>query len=141
MKGIVWSDRGIICSQVYFGLCIDAKTYAETLDLHEVPFSNRTNFLKTEHSDATTHFYNAHNGRRVALVCLNAELSAKHTPIQVAGLLIHEGVHIWQDICEYMGEDAPSIEFEAYSIQWITQELMEAWVEMTVKNRKRKKTT
>lgn len=43
--------------------------------------------------------------------------------IEVHGLILHEAVHIWQRLKELMGEDSPSIEFEAYSIQAIAQDL------------------
>lgn len=45
-------------------------------------------------------------------------------PVEVAGLLIHEAVHIWQEWCEYYGEVAPGREQEAYAVQAIAQELM-----------------
>ncbi|MEG2114568.1 MAG: hypothetical protein RRZ38_11845 [Hafnia sp.] len=40
------------------------------------------------------------------------------------GLIVHEAVHIWQEIKMMMNEASPSIEFEAYSIQRISQDLM-----------------
>lgn len=40
------------------------------------------------------------------------------------GLVIHESVHIWQEIKKMMRESEPSIEFEAYSIQRIAQDLL-----------------
>lgn len=42
---------------------------------------------------------------------------------QVHAMLLHEAVHVWQHIRERMGEDTPSSEFEAYSIQRIAQDL------------------
>ncbi|MDC4442181.1 hypothetical protein OHV35_01985 [Acinetobacter baumannii] len=45
--------------------------------------------------------------------------------IQVYGLLLHEAVHIWQIVKRRMGEREPSVEFEAYSIQAIAQDLFE----------------
>jgi hypothetical protein len=42
-------------------------------------------------------------------------------------MLVHEAVHVWQFHCENIGEREPSIEFEAYSIQAVSQFLMEAY--------------
>jgi hypothetical protein len=49
------------------------------------------------------------------------------TGLQVAALLVHEAVHVWQLFRESIGEHGPSKEFEAYSIQAISQRLMERY--------------
>lgn len=40
-------------------------------------------------------------------------------PIGVAGMLVHEAVHVFQRYCAYIGEHEPSKEFEAYAIERI----------------------
>jgi len=37
---------------------------------------------------------------------------------------IHESVHVFQKLCEYIGEETPSAEFEAYTIANIAKTLM-----------------
>ncbi|MFH3942297.1 hypothetical protein ACJBLD_17075 [Acinetobacter nosocomialis] len=54
--------------------------------------------------------------------------------IQVYGLLLHEAVHVWQFVKRRMGEHEPSVEFEAYSIQAIAQDLFEMFEASEVKN-------
>lgn len=49
--------------------------------------------------------------------------------LQTHGLLLHEAVHIWQRVKILMGEKEPSIEFEAYSIQRIAQDLFSMFEE------------
>ncbi len=47
--------------------------------------------------------------------------------VTIHGLLLHEAVHIWQRAKHLMGEKEPSIEFEAYSIQRIAQDLFDMY--------------
>lgn len=49
--------------------------------------------------------------------------------IENYGLIVHEAVHIWQEVKDRMKEDSPSCEFEAYSVQAIAQDLFELWNE------------
>lgn len=60
--------------------------------------------------------------------------TADKDQIQVYGLLLHEAVHIWQIVKRRMGESEPSVEFEAYSIQAIAQDLFEMYEESEVKH-------
>ncbi|MDS7931844.1 hypothetical protein RMB13_20625 [Acinetobacter sp. V102_4] len=60
--------------------------------------------------------------------------TADKDQLQVYGLLLHEAVHVWQIVKRRMGEREPSIEFEAYSIQAIAQDLFEMYEASEVKS-------
>lgn len=65
--------------------------------------------------------------KRYCLVSLNLITIAELDPIDIATVLVHEAVHVFQQHCKNIGEDNPSEEFEAYSIQHISQQLMIAY--------------
>lgn len=48
------------------------------------------------------------------------------TPSQLAGICAHEATHVWQFMVEMIGEENPSYEFEAYTIQSLTQGLLDS---------------
>lgn len=49
------------------------------------------------------------------------------TPQMVVELLAHEAMHVWRDLRKTVGEDKPSSEFEAYAIQHIISDLLDAY--------------
>lgn len=53
---------------------------------------------------------------------------------QIHGLLLHEAVHIWQELKIKMGEESPSAEFEAYSVQSIAHNLFDMYEESEHEN-------
>lgn len=62
---------------------------------------------------AATHLYD--DEKIVVLL----DKKANVTDSEKAALLVHESVHVWQEIRKRMGEKEPSCEFEAYSVQSI----------------------
>jgi hypothetical protein len=78
-------------------------------------------------------------GDSVVLVHLNREVARRHTEIEIVGLLAHESTHAFQAVCRTMGEDRPSPEFEAYTIQAITQFMFMAMIDTWGPPRRRKR--
>lgn len=115
-------------------MCYSEADFRDELKRMQLPSEKWPTFLTTEHADATTHKFIAPKGHKpCAIVCLGRTKGVSLE--QVHGLLVHEAVHIWQWIRERIGEDSPSSEFEAYSIQAIAQEMMLSYAN----HRKRKK--
>lgn len=120
---IKWLDRNISALGPYLCLCLSEDEYKQAFkDINEIPIGP---WLSTPQSNATSHFLTASSGL-CAVVCLGD--CSKRNPIEIATLLVHEAVHVWQEWCDYYGENNPGNEQEAYAIQNIAQELMNAYV-------------
>lgn len=64
------------------------------------------------------------------LVTLRDELEKTHTPLEISGVMVHECVHVFQFLKNVIGEDDPGMEMEAYTIQYIYTNMMNAFEEM-----------
>lgn len=115
-----WLDRRIACPGHYLSLVLSQEEFDAALRHCRVPTGAA--FLKTERSHATTHYFNNPSGQLVCIVALGD--TTGRNAIEIAGLLVHEAVHVWQQHCESIGETHPAVEQEAYGVQSIAQELM-----------------
>ena len=77
---------------------------------------------------AQVEFFNVDNSV-LAVVQINNR--KKQKPDWINAIIIHESVHVWQEIREMMYEKEPSSEFEAYSIQQIALDLMSEFKELS----------
>lgn len=107
-------------------LCVTPDQFYKHLRKIKVPIGEQPEYLDSDDNDAVVHFLKSPTKKRHAVVCVSSQTGESLS--KVMALLVHEAVHIWQWQCEFMGEDDPSREFEAYSIQAISQLLMEAYI-------------
>lgn len=116
-----WLDRSVSRPGPYLCLCLNQREFDNALRHCKIDLKVWLN----RRADATTHFFDNDKGERVCVVCLAA--TGKQTGAQIAALLVHEAVHIWQEFCEMIGERYPASEQQAYGIQAIAQTLMEEY--------------
>lgn len=129
-----WLDR-TATPLPFYCLCLSEAALQHELGMLEVPKPDWPTFMASPTANATTHlFYKL--PKRVAIVTMNPAHAAKQDPIVVAGLLVHEAVHIWQFHVHNIREENPGDEHEAYSVQWISQQLMWSYIDQT-RRRKR----
>lgn len=122
-----WLGRSLIVND-YLGVCISEKSYLK--EMRELGINYPNSWLSAD-ANATTHFLVNKDGKRATIVCIRPNQT--NTGIQMAALIAHESAHVFRHYCDYIGEDRPSSEFEAYSIQAIFQELAEGYLELTDK--------
>lgn len=103
-----------------FGYCPNEKAWRrhmKALKLKE-PYPSNDGSITRFEKDGVVH----------CIMTINA--SQERTGVEIVGLIVHESMHIWQEVLSYMQEREPSSEFEAYSVQAIVQGLLEAYTQV-----------
>lgn len=113
-----WLDRRIAQPGPYLMLCLSEKEYLAVMKSIKC---NHFDDWVSPNADATAHHLTNAKGV-MSIVCLRGWVG--RNPVEVAGMLVHEAVHVWQWYAEKMGERNPGSEQEAYAVQAIAQELM-----------------
>lgn len=121
-----WLNRDLIVGP-YLALCTAEVDFHKVLRHCAIPKMDWPEWIQTPQADATCHFLKNPKQELCAVVCLRLREGVEG--LQVASLLVHEAVHVWQEFKEHIGEHSPSREFEAYSIQAISQRLMQAYAD------------
>lgn len=121
-----WLDRGVACPGPYLALVLSQAEFDKAMRHCQQP---SVPYLATQRADATTHIFANAKGETVAIVALG-DVTGR-SGVEVASLLVHEAVHVWQEHCASIGERHPACEQEAYGIQAISQELMAEYARRT----------
>ena len=70
-------------------------------------------------SEAVAQMHTIAGKRRLYVVCLDRSLHSGRQDI--AESIVHEATHVWQAVCEHIGETAPGIETGAYTMEAIVR--------------------
>lgn len=114
-----WLDRRIAAPGPYLTLCLSQEEFRDAMTHLKAP--DIPSFV-SPNANATTHIFNHEKGGVCCVVCMRGWEG--RNPIEVAGMLVHEAVHVWQAYAEDIGEKYEGAEQEAYAIQAVAQELM-----------------
>ena len=128
-----WLDRSLITGP-FVCLCITEAQFHQVLKGLGIPKADYPAFLCSGTADASCHFVQNRKDKSTASI-VTLRNAPKISKIQKYALLVHEAVHIWQEYRHGIGEKSPSAEFEAYSVQAISQKLMLAFDKLTAKKR------
>lgn len=115
MKKIKYFDLAMI--PMYFGFTTDGKAFE--LEMRRLGVENPPLFVGK--TPAATHsLLNKKTGKIISIVCLDLT-RLKGDRNSLFALLVHEAVHVWQNALQAMGAETPHGEFEAYTIQYLSQ--------------------
>lgn len=127
---MTWLDRSLITGP-YLSLVLSEKAFIETLRGLGIKKGEGPDWIKAPQADATTHWMDHPDGSLACIIALRQRDDMEG--IQIAAMLAHEAVHVFQVYCKHIGERKPSPEFQAYSVQAITQNLMYAYAEQSAR--------
>lgn len=127
MKKPNWLHRDLIRGS-YLCLCVNEEEFASVKRYLKV--NDPVDFPGTGCGRVREY----HKDGKMTCVVLLGDVSANE-PLEIVGLLTHEAVHVWQVFCDHINEHEPSREFEAYSIQAISQRLHYAYREQALGHR------
>jgi hypothetical protein len=116
------ADKVVWCRQGWYPVAY-AFVPSEKAWRAEMRRMNATDDYPT--SDARTVTFEKDGSMRIFVTC--AERLDGRDPMGIVCLLVHEAVHVWQQMCEHCGDRDASHETEAYAIQRISGELMAAY--------------
>ncbi|CAB3905298.1 hypothetical protein LMG2828_04716 [Achromobacter piechaudii] len=101
-------------------LCLTEAEYARAV--RHCAVRSPEGWIDEERQTACVHTWEK-DGSLVCVVCLASD-SLEQDPVAVILTLVHEAVHVFQRLCDSIGENHPSREFEAYSIERIAEALI-----------------
>lgn len=120
-----WLPRDLIVGP-YLMLATSEEQFRAGFAHCEVPAHKQPDVWIRPGMDAQATYLENPNGELVCIVSIRVRDGVDG--VQIAALLVHEAVHVWQEYRFRIGELEPSREFEAYAIQSIAQRLMQAYV-------------
>lgn len=121
---IIWIDRGF--QPTWLCYLPDVESIKEFGKIYDIP-EEQLKFHKSAgrcvtilNEDKTSQIIGIYIGLSTD------EIKEQFNDIRFQGVVLHECVHAYQDIISFMGETSPGVEFEAYFIQGLYQEVMAA---------------
>lgn len=104
--------------RVYYTIVFNEKQKTKFLNKHGIPECA----VQSLDTDACMHALEGESGEVFCLIeCKNPESSVDYMM-----LIVHECVHVYQEMIKWCSEESPSAEFEAYSIQEISRNCVNA---------------
>lgn len=119
---IKWLNRNLAAHGPYLTLCTTQEQF--NLALRHLKLNTHGPYV-SNNAIATLHTFEHEKQVIVCIVCISKQDGRK--PSEIVGTLVHEAVHVWQEYAKYIGEDSPGKEQEAYAIQAIAQQLVQAY--------------
>jgi hypothetical protein len=101
-----------------FGFCTSEKSFKK--EMKRLGVESPPSWI-AEGADATCHDFLRSDGSRASIICMSARRCVGKDRVVISGLIVHECTHAFDLAIEAMREKAPSQEFKAYTMQYMSQ--------------------
>jgi hypothetical protein len=117
---VEYIDRSLVYSPFCIGLCINEKEWNK--EVKRLNIKNDKGFMTNKYTRACITFFENKELGLISIICIKNKKSSSIE--ETHSFLIHECIHLWQEIKKHIGEDNPGYEIEAYIIQNLCFEIM-----------------
>lgn len=125
---VIWIDRG--WQPVAIGFCPSEEAWNRARKQHNIVAEYPSIAGKGGHT-----LLAENDVSRESVIIVTVADGAERDALEVILTIVHEAVHVWQFVCQTIGENAPGIEMEAYGIEEISRGLIEAYCKTQGKDR------
>lgn len=102
---------------IKFGFTTDPLAFEREQRRLGLESSDMAPFCGSGNFDGQTATFNC-GGVKIVVVTL--DVKRKMSRDQRIGVIVHEAVHVWEEVCNAMRGENPGGEVAAYAVQWIT---------------------
>lgn len=102
----------------FFGLCLSEIAWKKFTKQFKI---DGVEFQAAGKAATCSMLANGVTPEQTLIIITFAEGWEKRSLIEIYGLLVHECVHAFYQMCDHIGEEAPSSEFRSYFIQMLFQ--------------------
>ena len=122
---VEWIYKDLVSSPCCIGVCRSDVAFRRELKRLSVPPEQWPEKWLSADKDGCVWEFKKHDGtEHCIVVCIGSRRGVSLD--SWVGIFVHEAVHVWQKVREFLGETNPSNEFEVYAIQNIAQRLLVA---------------
>lgn len=125
---VIWIDRG--WQPVAVGFCPSREAWEREAKRLNIDSRYPEAANRGGHTELSVN-----NKTGEAIIVVTVFDGGERDALELFMTIVHEAVHVWQFICQHIGERAPGVEVEAYSIERIANNLIEAYMKSRGKGR------
>lgn len=123
-----WLSDPLMPLPVQLALFVDESSYRR--EMRRLKINGADEFVPKDANACCHYFENDKTYITYVTVCVNREKMSGKSGVEIASIIVHEAVHVYQECIEYIVEKNPGKEFEAYSIQHISEQLMREYAKL-----------